>query len=245
MFTDLTGQKELLPALAASVICIVFLLYYYLTILKHPLRLPGEKKPLTISKESLEFISGKVTGLILFGLIPYILFIYIIRLPPQDIGVTFGNMKKSFYLLALLISIAIILPCLLSRNRNNRLFGPELKVSVWKPRHYILAASGWLIYLLGYEFIFRGVLWSIWYNAYGFRIALGINILLYSAVHIPKGKLVTLGAIPVGALLCFLAYKTGSFLPAFFIHSAMAISGELFSAYSGQAVNQNHAILRR
>lgn len=245
MFTELTDQKEILPAISVFTVCIVFIFYYFLIIQKHPLRLPEKIKPGRISQESLEFTYGKITGLILFGLIPYILFICIIRLSPQNLGLTFRNMKESGYLLVILMSTAIILPWLLSKNKNNNLFGPELKVNIWKPRHYVLAASGWLVYLLGYEFIFRGVLWFVCYNAYGFRIALGINIFLYSAVHIPKGKLVTLGSIPVGALFCFLAYKTGSFLPAFFIHSAMAISGELFSAYSGQPVNQNHVILRK
>lgn len=245
MFTDFTGQKEFLPALSASVICLVFLLHYYLTLRKNPLRLLAKIKPLNISQESLEFFSGKVTGLILFGLIPYVLFICIIKLSPQDIGFIFWDMKRYRYILVILMGVAIILPYLLSRNKTTRLFGPELKVNVWRPRHYLLAASGWLIYLLGYEFIFRGVLWSIFYNAYGFRIALGINILLYSAVHFPKGKLVTIGAIPLGALFGFLAYKTGSFLPAFFIHSAMAISVELFSAWSGRSVNRNNEILQR
>jgi len=242
MLTDLTGKKELMPVISASTVCIVFFLYYFLTLRKLPLKLLEKMQLRRISPESLEFICVKVTGLILFGLIPYIIFICIIRLSPQNLGLISWKFQGSGYLLVILMSAAIILPLLLSKSRNNNLFGPELKTRIWKPRHYVLAASGWMVYLLGYEFIFRGVLWSVFFNAYGFGIALGINILLYSAVHIPKGKQVTLGAIPVGALFCFLAYKTGSFLPAFFIHSAMAISGELSSAYSGQSINQNQLI---
>ncbi len=244
MFTDTKDSKELIPAIAAATVCIGFLLYYYLTNRRLTLRLLEKIIPRYISFESFKFIFGKVTGLVLFGLIPFILLKYILRLPHRDMGLTLPDTSEYIYLLVLLLIIAIILPFLLSRNRTNRLFSPELKVRVWKLRHFILAASGWLIYLLGYEFIFRGILWSICYNAYGFGIALGINIFLYSAVHIPKGKLVTLGAIPVGALFCFMTYISGSFLPAFIIHSAMAISGELFSAYSGQAFNHNSAILR-
>lgn len=238
MFEDLSRNKEILPVVAVSAVCVVFFLYHFFTKQKYSLRFFEKISPRSVSRHSLEFISEKLTGFILFGSVPFALFVLFFKIPPQKLGFTPGAISNYRYLVLLLISVAIITPYLLSRYKKKNLTRPELKVSIWEPRHSILAASGWIIYLSGYEFVFRGVLWFVCYDAYGFWSASVINILLYSVVHIPKGKLMTYGAIPLGALFCYLTHKTGSFFPSFLIHSAMSVSNELFSAGSKQSSPQ-------
>ena len=46
---------------------------------------------------------------------------------------------------------------------------------------------GWFIYLFGYELLFRGILLFPLVAAIGVWPAIGVNIALYSATHIPKG----------------------------------------------------------
>ena len=44
----------------------------------------------------------------------------------------------------------------------------------------------------------------------------------YSATHIPKGLDETIGAIPLGAVLCLLTYASGTIWIAVIVHIAMA-----------------------
>ena len=59
--------------------------------------------------------------------------------------------------------------------------------------------------------------------------AIGLNIVLYSLVHIPKGLHEILGALPFGIILCLAAYDTGSFWIAFIAHGSQAVINEFYA----------------
>jgi membrane protease YdiL (CAAX protease family) len=196
----------------------------------------------SVSQESKDFISDKLTGILLTGVLPFIVFILAIGTPVSEIGMKAGNMNRIGYLIAALMVITIVSAFFSSKSPDVQRSAPELRIRLWHARHIALSSMSWLIYLFGYELFFRGILWFLCFNAFGFWWALIINVALYSLVHVPKGKLVTYGAIPLGALFCTLSYFTGSFLPAFLIHSAMAISTELFSVYHSPGFRFSKAI---
>ena len=222
-------SREVVMAVAAILSVILFFgLYYLLTGRRVFNKLILYRSG---SKESKDFISDKLTGIIMTGILPFIIFILAAGMPAGEIGMKTGNMNRFGYLIAGLILFTIVTACFSSRSANVQRSAPELRIKVWYPRHIILSSLSWLIYLFGYELFFRGILWFLCFNAFGFWWALIINVTLYSLVHVPKGKLMTYGAIPLGVLFCILSYFTGSFLPAFLIHSTMAISTELFSVY--------------
>lgn len=85
----------------------------------------------------------------------------------------------------------------------------------------------WVIYLIGYEFLFRGVLLFPLYEKFGFWPSIVINVSLYSTTHIPKGLTETIGAIPLGFILCILTIQTESVLIAVVVHVLMAWSNSL------------------
>ncbi len=225
------NHKEVLAVAAIISVILFFSLYYFLTGRKVLNKLVHKLFPLSVSMESEDFISDKITGIVFAGVLPLIVFVIIPAIPASEAGLTTGEMHKITYLLAGLIAITIFSAFFSSKSVNVRKSAPELRIKVWHPRHIILDLMSWLIYLFGYELFFRGILWFFCFRAFGFWWSLIINVTLYSLVHVPKGKLVTYGAIPLGVLFCTLSYFTGSFLPAFMIHSAMAVSTELFSVY--------------
>jgi membrane protease YdiL (CAAX protease family) len=83
-------------------------------------------------------------------------------------------------------------------------------------------AVGWFLYLFGYEFLFRGVLLIPLIEPLGMWPAIAINIVLYSATHIPKGLDETIGAIPLGFVLCLLTISSGTIWIAFIVHVVIA-----------------------
>ncbi|MBK7129676.1 MAG: CPBP family intramembrane metalloprotease [Crocinitomicaceae bacterium] len=99
---------------------------------------------------------------------------------------------------------------------------PQIRSKIWTRRTVIMAAVGWFVYLFGYEFLFRGILFFPLVEVIGLWPAIGVNIALYSATHIPKGLDETIGAAPLGLVLCLLTLASGTLWIAILVHVAMA-----------------------
>lgn len=234
------GENNLHPVFLAFTaifsVFLMFLIYFYMSKRKVLFKI---LKPIFKMgpDEILEFISYKSTGIIFTGLLPFVFFSLILNISLSRLGLVIGRTMEFWPLLLILILTAVLISFFSSRSPKIREKSPELKIRDWYPRHIILSASAWLFYLLGYEMFFRGVLWFLCYEAFGFWPALLINILLYSLVHLPQGKLMALGTIPVGIIFCLLSRLTGSFIPAFLIHSFIALSTDLFSLFHNPGVH--------
>jgi membrane protease YdiL (CAAX protease family) len=115
--------------------------------------------------------------------------------------------------------------------RTGRDFGryPEIRARAWTMPILCADVGLWLVYLLAYELLFRGTLLLPLAQELGPWPAVGINIALYSAVHVPKGAGEAVGALLLGFLLCLITLATGSILVAFTAHAALAVSNELFA----------------
>ncbi len=224
-------NEELLAFFAVLSVSIFFLLYYYLVKHNVLIRFLIKRDSSLSGRASLYFFSEKATGIILTGILPAIIFLVILKINPSGIGFTAGSMNRIAYPLVILLLLVPLFS--FYSTKNPQLFGvsPGLRVKTWQIQHIALSLLCWLIYLFGYELFFRGILWFLCYSAFGFWWSLIINTVLYSLVHLPKGKILIIGAIPFGILVCTLTHLTGSFFPAFLIHSIMAISAELFSVY--------------
>lgn len=222
---------EFLAAIAVLSVFLLFFLYYYTADKK----IAGKWliRPLfpSIRNESVDFLSYKLSGIIFTGVVPFIVFLGILNLSPSRVGFVAGRTPGYWYILLVLILITLTVSFFSSKSTKIRARSPELRLKDWYPKHVILSAGTWVLYLLGYEFLFRGVLWFMCVEAFGFWPALTINIILYSLVHLPQGVRMAVGTIPVGIIFCLLSSLTGSFLPAFIIHSFIAVSTEMFSLY--------------
>ena len=234
---DIKLTAEVLAFTAIFSVLLMFFLFYYTA--KKKILLDLLIKPLFPSGSvgSLNFISYKLTGILFTGIIPFILFILILKTEPSRIGLVIGSTFHFWYLLILLVLVTALLSFNLSKGKNVQERSPELKIMDWFPRHIVLSVSSWVLYILGYEFLFRGILWFLCSEAFGFWPALFINLLLYFLVHLPQGKFMAIGALPVGIVLCLLSQVTGSFIPAFLIHSLIAVLTDLFSLYHNPEVH--------
>jgi len=227
---------EVLAFAAIFSVLLMFFLFYYTA--KKKILYDLFIKPLypSGSTGTLEFVSYKMTGILFTGVIPFIIFVLILRTEPSRIGLITGRTFHFWYLLVLLMLLTAVLSFNLSKGRDVQERSPELKLIDWFPRHVVISVSAWVIYILGYEFLFRGILWFLCYEAFGFWPALAINLVLYFLVHLPQGKFMAIGALPVGIVLCLLSWLTGSFIPAFLIHSLIAVLTDLFSLYHNPEV---------
>jgi membrane protease YdiL (CAAX protease family) len=115
------------------------------------------------------------------------------------------------------------------KNPNVQMKYPEVKLKFWDKERGLKYAFSWMVYLVGYEIMFRGVLFLIPAYYFGFWLALGLNLALYSISHVPKGADEAVVALPIGFLLCLATWQTEGIYAACVIHILMAWSGNYFA----------------
>lgn len=88
-----------------------------------------------------------------------------------------------------------------------------------------LEIGSWALYLFAYEYAFRGYLLSA-LMPLGAVAASSVTTALYAVAHLPKSSKEAIGALAFGAVACLLAVRFDSFLPAFFVHLALALGND-------------------
>jgi membrane protease YdiL (CAAX protease family) len=82
------------------------------------------------------------------------------------------------------------------------------------------------IFLICYEWFFRGLLFTSFSSWLGIGWAIIINISLYTLIHIHKTKREIIGCIPFGLLMCVFTVWWQSIWPAIIFHLQLAIIHE-------------------
>lgn len=180
----------------------------------------------------------RMLGVFLFGIIPLLTILFIKNKHLYKFGLNFKNIDSKWILI--LGPILILLTYKNRKTPDNLKNYPQIRNKKWNTRILIISAVGWFLYLLSYEFLFRGVLLYISYYTFGFWPSIIINVSVYSLVHIPKGKKEALGAIPLGIILCLLTLKSNSIFTAFILHLMMALANEWFSLNAHPTINYIH-----
>ncbi len=222
---------ELIKAVTAIVLVTAGYLAYYSIAFSGTIknRLAGSYA--TDGQKTILFVFQKLTGFSLMGLLPAGLFFSFFTLQPRPYAFAGFSMTVPSYAVLTLVMLILATSALASRKADVYKRIPHMRLSQWGPKQVLISISGWALYLLAYEYIFRGLLLFSTAAAFGIWPAIAINLLLYSVFHIPNGKKETLAAIPFGFVLCVVSLLTGSFWMAFLLHLVLSISTEIFSIY--------------
>ena len=170
----------------------------------------------------------RLAGFVLFGICSYLIFrngygveFDFLETPPQHIPDIIG---WSIALGILLITITYINV----RNSKKSQY-PQFKIDRWTFSHKFLTYITWILYIVAYEFMFRGILLFGTVEEMGYLPAIILNVFLYAFVHIPKGGKEVLGCVLMGPVLCILALKTHSIIIPIIVHVSLCVSNEFFS----------------
>ncbi|GAA4812854.1 CPBP family intramembrane glutamic endopeptidase [Litoribaculum gwangyangense] len=87
------------------------------------------------------------------------------------------------------------------------------------------------VFLFWYEFFFRGVLLFSFLEYYNPTYAILFSVMAYLVIHLFDSKKEILGTIPFGIVLCILAYQTQSVWYVFAIHLALSAVYEISIFY--------------
>ena len=168
-------------------------------------------------------LSQRLIGIFFLGVAPVIAALIIFPEGLRAYGVAVPKVLPTIYWTGG-ISLGL-LPLVLSFSRKPDFYRtyPLIRKKNWDMKLIAINTSSWFIYLLAYEFFFRGLLLFVCWRAFGSYPAILINVSLYFCVHIPYGFWVSLGSIPLGFAMCLATLHTGGIWVAFAVHLLVAL----------------------
>jgi membrane protease YdiL (CAAX protease family) len=164
-----------------------------------------------------------VLGIILFGIIYYTIF------PEFKFLVEVIEIPRLYVLLPFFVIVflcAYISDSTIKKQTFKRTFVSGYNLSnAWT--YFIIR----FVFLLCYEFFFRGVLLFQFLEITSLFSAIVYSTILYVLIHIFDSRKEILGAIPFGIVLCLFTYFTNSIWCAFIIHISLSAVYEISMFY--------------
>jgi len=224
---DFAWQKEDIDIiLPVSISAITFIIYWFTT-KSEKIRSFFFRKFKFDDASAYHITFLRIVGFITMGFVSGILcLIFIPDYSLSDYGLSYNPetaLFTSIWSLGLMILI-IPLAFLSSGKPANLINYPQIRARLWTRKITVINIVSWIVYLLGYEFLFRGILLFPLAGELGVWPAVAINIAFYSITHVPKGLNETSGAIILGLVLCILTLVSGTIWIAFFTHVALALT---------------------
>ncbi|PTM08204.1 MAG: hypothetical protein DA407_08620 [Bacteroidetes bacterium] len=200
-------------------IVIVFITYFIISYLFKLLNINNLEKAL-FKRNSLIYLNLRhLIGILIFGILFYLL------IPEYQSLLTSIKYPNLFFLvLSSVIFIATVLLAWTSVGKSIERI--KIKPAVYK-------RNGWLyfpiriMFLLAYEYFFRGVLLFTLINSFGMVTAISLCTILYVLIHAFDTKAEIIGAIPFGIVLCLLSYYSKSIIIPFITHIGLSLVYEV------------------
>jgi len=187
-----------------------------------------------------EIVLQRLWGFIFLGLFPVIFVLLFPEKSLKEVGLGCSWLSAPPWWTIVILVIILIAGFYSAKQPGNLAMYPQIRNQQWTSGLLALSGLSWVVFLLGYEFLFRGFLLYGSLAVMDVWPAIALNCSLYALAHLYKGPGETFGAIPIGILLCYLTILTGNIWTAVGIHSVMALSNEWWSIKA----NKNMVILK-
>ncbi|MDH5381077.1 MAG: CPBP family intramembrane metalloprotease [Cyclobacteriaceae bacterium] len=223
---NLIWNNEAKAALIIMIGLIGFLSFWFISNSENIKNYFQRKYPSGKASE-VHFIFGKTIGFLFIAMVPAMICkLTIPEFEWAEYGLIFHKEKTLYSILSILVLALIGIPIVYRHSKSPETLKkyPQIRARLWTWRTVITEIGGWVLYLFGYEFLFRGIMLLLLSNLIGILPSIAINTALYSATHIPKGREETIGAIPIGILFSFLTLYSESIWIAFTIHLIISMT---------------------
>ena len=112
---------------------------------------------------------------------------------------------------------------------ENTKVNPQIRKPTWTVSLFVLNGISWIVYLIAYEFLFRGYIFNSLLQLTSVGNAFIVSITLYALAHLFKGEKEFILSVPFGFILCYITLLTENVWAAVIIHSILAISNDIFA----------------
>lgn len=163
-----------------------------------------------------------------FFILPVIIIHFVLKEKIKSYGFTFGDFKTGIKISLLFLLIMIPLIWFVSSSTEFSRTYPQLKMTLDSWNTFFIYEAGLVIYLISWEFIWRG------FMLFGLKEKFGvysifIQMIPFLILHNGKPVLETFGAIIAGLALGVLAFRTRSIFYCVVTHACVMFSIDLIS----------------
>jgi len=205
-----------------------FASYYFISMLEGPaLRLSQNFS--STPTQTIQVILQRTFGLLFLGIIPAGIIVFGFNATLSEFGLNFRFSEPPPLWSYGLLPLIVLMTYSVSSTPSNLEHYPQIRSGVWTSHLLWISGASWVVFLIAYEFLFRGLLFFSSLSVLHPVPAIGLNVVLYAFAHFYKGPLEVIGAVPLGIILCYLTLITGNIWSAVVIHSVMALSHEWLS----------------
>jgi membrane protease YdiL (CAAX protease family) len=171
----------------------------------------------------------RLSGAVLFGLLPLAIAAVLLPEPVTHYGLQ-GDPLRSVSCAAGILAVTLPVILVASRKPGFRDHYPEIRRGHWDGSARARSALTWCIYLLAYEFFFRGFLLFSLADAFGPWPAIAITTLAYVLAHLPTNRDEAVATIPMGVVFGAAALWCGGMWPAFLAHAVIANASDVLAS---------------
>lgn len=171
----------------------------------------------------------RYSGLILLGIVPALAMFLIAGWVPEQYGLAARMETEGWVWLACLAVPFVLAGYFVSPSKDNLARYPQVRNKQWSRSTFVHEYSSWLLYLIGYETLFRGILLFGSLSVMSAWSAICLMAVVNTLSHIPKGKRETIASLPASILFGYITLRTGSIWVACLLHWIMAVSVTWFS----------------
>jgi len=224
-------SHKIIPDVQVSLVIFCTLLFFYLNyyfshsgfLKKYTGKTTSEKQ----QKLSLFFVR-KLSGFLILGFIPALLYYFFIEPSFKKFGLNIQMFQASIPVILILVAIIVVV-LFVNQSANKHRNSLQIDIQEWSIMLFLFNSIGWIIYLVGYEFLFRGILLFECSNSFGFWPAIAINVVIYSAIHMVNGKSEAIGALIFGIVASYFTLTKGTLLIPIFMHVTLSVFSDYFS----------------
>jgi membrane protease YdiL (CAAX protease family) len=147
----------------------------------------------------------------------------------EEAGFRLGDYGKGFLIVAIGAPVAVLAGFIGSRDAQLRRFYPFSKSACRTGKKLLAYETAYLfLYYFPWEFLFRGILFFPLIPSLGLIPALCLQTIVSTLYHIGHPDSEILASLAAGFLFGGIAYVTGSFVYAVFLHALVGISTDMF-----------------
>jgi len=169
------------------------------------------------------------TGDTFLALFPTIIIIhFIFKEKISNFGFSIGDWEFGLKVSSVFIFIMLIILWFITSSQDFILKYPLLNSTKYSFQTFFIYEMGMFVYLLGWEFIWRGYMLFGLEKKFGFY-SVFIQMIPFTILHFGKPFLETLGSIPGGIALGILALKTRSFYYCVIVHFSVMFAIDTIS----------------
>ncbi len=175
-----------------------------------------------------EFLYWFIGDFIVFFIIPVILILLVHKKKLGDFGIAQGDYKFGIKISFLVIIIFLPVLWVVSSFEAFAETQPHLSLTKYHWSVFLIYEIGMFIYMIGWEFIWRGYMLFGLERIFGYY-AIFIQMIPFVILHNGKPELETFSAILGGIALGYIALRTRSFIYCVIIHFSVMFSIDIIS----------------